>query len=78
MSKAFEQFLEQSKKDGLTLYPGPLHNAAYVAWNAALEHAAEICEAQLIGVGKYDHPVDISYDRAVTDCAEAIRKEKTE
>lgn len=73
MSKAFEKFLEQSKKDGLTIYPGPLHNAAFVAWNAALEHAAKVCDRLISGDG-------ICADDGVWihDCAEAIRKEKTE
>ena len=74
MSKAFEQFLEQSKKDGLTLYPGPLHNAAYVAWNAALEHAAKVCDSMET---EWDCE-DRAQSAAALYLAKAIRKEKTE
>jgi hypothetical protein len=69
MSKAFEKFLEQSKKEGFTIYPGDRHHAAYVAWNAALEHAAEVCDA-----AAFSSPEPMRY----MECAEAICKEKTE
>lgn len=72
MSKAFGQWYVDTEFNPMA------YGAMQASWNAALEHAAKICRAQLIGTGKYDDPVDISYDKAVTDCAKAIRKEKTE
>ena len=74
MSKAFEKFLEQSKKEGFTIYPGDRHHAAYVAWNAAIEHAAEVCEAK---ADEFHRLYSREADGAVC-CAEAICKEKTE
>lgn len=86
MSKAFEKFLEQSKKDGLTLYPGPLHNAAYVAWNAAIEHAAKICQEAAAScaisadaASTLDDRLECLTEQAAFLSAEMrIRKEKTE
>lgn len=70
MSKAFEKFLEQSKKEGFTVYPGDIHHAAYVAWNAAIEHAAAYIEQQSLP--------DMYSEPCLKEFAEAIRKEKTE
>ena len=70
MSEAFDGFLEQSKKDGFAIHPGDTHHAAYVAWNAALEHAAAYIEQQGLP--------DVYSEPCLKEFAEAIRKEKTE
>lgn len=73
MSKAFEQWWEEftSAHDEWRFADSDALRKA--AWNAALEHAAKVCERLISGDG-------ICADDGVWihDCAEAIRKEKTE
>lgn len=73
MSNAFEKFCKQQAKEGFTIYPGDIHHAAYVAWNAALEHASKVCDRLISGDG-----ICADGEVWIHDCAEAIRKEKTE
>lgn len=65
--EAFEQWLDNwfDPDDG-----GTHGNTAEAAWNAALEHAAKICEE----VGPKEYPTRLIAD----GFAEEIRKEKTE
>ena len=86
MSKAFEKFLEQSKKAGFTIYPGDIHHAAYIAWNAAIEHAAKVCQEEAAScaisadaASTLDDRLECLTEQATFLSAEMrIRKEKTE
>lgn len=63
MNDAFKQWYVDTEFDPMS------YGAMQAAWNAALEHAANICREQML---KSDWP------RTPNDCAEAIHKEKTE
>ena len=59
-----------------TYDPLPAYSKVYDAgWNAAVEAAAKACEAEAL-TDDTGTPDDQTYNRAVRDCAAAIRKLK--
>lgn len=70
MSKAFEMaVIEHLGPEALAHGTMSIYQAAEIMWNAALEHAAEVCDA-----AAFSSPEPMRY----MECAEAICKEKTE
>ena len=63
MSNAFKQWYVDTEFDPMA------YGAMQASWNAALEHAANVCDAAAFGS---------SEPMRYMECAEAIRKEKTE
>ena len=81
MSKAFEMaIIEHLGPEALAHGTMSIYQAAEIMWNAAIEHAAEACSALGGGdiFGPDENGTEDAYSEAVSDCAEAIRKEKTE
>ncbi len=76
MSKAFKQWYVDTEFDPMA------YGAMQASWNTALEHAANVCEEVVTYPpgygGQWEGYGCVRMRRTGADCAEAIRKEKTE